>query len=130
MLRLGREREVLKVVDDQIGAPTSSRALAAATRAMADAIFAEDGEDRTGTYHASCAGAVSWAEFARAIFSAAPQEAGRPWATVEPVTSADYPTSAKRPLYSVLSNSKLQNRFGIRLPPWESELQEVMAACF
>jgi dTDP-4-dehydrorhamnose reductase len=130
MLRMGREREVLKVVDDQIGAPTSSLELARATKAIVDGVL----EDRfgapeswTGLYHMTCAGAVSWYGFAQAIFERAGNLMGGKRPEVVPIPSSEYPTPTKRPQNSVLSNARLEERFGVRLATWEEALDAVIA---
>ena len=131
MLRLGRERESLNVVDDQIGAPTTSGELARATHEIATGIlsgsFAPESE-WAGTYHMSCSGSTSWCGFARAIFERAPSLLGGKRPTVNPIKTSEYPTPARRPLNSVLSNEKLQRRFGVRLSCWQSALDEVLKA--
>ena len=129
MLRLGRERSSLNIVDDQIGAPTSSIQLADATRSIVGGVL--DGQfgatlDWTGLYHMTCSGSVSWCGFARAIFARAQVQLGAKAPDVNPIPSRDYPTPARRPNYSVLSNEKLNTRFGLHLPPWESALDEVI----
>ncbi|MGB8262190.1 MAG: dTDP-4-dehydrorhamnose reductase [Terracidiphilus sp.] len=125
MLRLGRERDRLCVVDDQGGAPTPAGELALGTRTIVDGVlagrFGSAGE-WAGLYHMSCAGATSWCGFARAIFA----RAGGPAPAVEAIRSEEYPTPARRPLNSVLSNEKLAARFGVRLPAWEQALDGVM----
>ena len=131
MLRLGRERESLNVVDDQVGAPTSSIELAAATYQITNGIL--DGqfgspEQWTGLYNMTCAGSVSWCGFARAIFQRTPQLLNGKSPTVNPIPSTEFPTPAKRPLNSVLSNQKLYDTFGLRLAPWESALDIVLSA--
>jgi len=131
MLRLGRERESLNVVDDQVGAPTSSIELAAATYQITNGIL--DGqfgspEQWAGLYNMTCAGSVSWCGFARAIFQRAPQLLNGKSPTVNPIPSTEFPTPAKRPLSSVLSNQKLYDTFGLRLAPWESALDIVLSA--
>jgi len=131
MLRLGRERDTLNIVDDQIGAPTSSIELADATSAISLGLL--EGRfgnvaDSFGVYHMTCSGAVSWCGFARAIFSRAPQLLGGKTPTVNAISTAQYPTPARRPLNSVLSNEKLAARFGVRLAPWETALDTVLAA--
>ncbi|MFP5203929.1 MAG: dTDP-4-dehydrorhamnose reductase [Acidobacteriota bacterium] len=129
MLRLGREREKLSIVDDQFGAPTTSLELAAATRAIVADILAgrSGGEaDWTGLYHMTCAGSTSWFGFAQAIFQrAAAQLARAPELT--PISSESYPTPARRPRNSVLSNEKLAARFGVQLAPWTEALDRVFA---
>ena len=131
MLRLGRERDSLNVVDDQIGAPTTASELARATQAIAtqigDGKFAEP-EALAGTYHMTCAGSVSWCGFARAIFQLAPNLLDGKKPVVHPIAASEYPTPAKRPQNSVLSNEKLQRTFGVRLASWGSALDEVLAA--
>lgn len=128
MLRLMREREVLKVVDDQRGAPTWSRMIAEATAlilAGGRAAAAGGLEIPSGIYHMSCGGETSWFGFAAAIRHEAVArgllEPGS--AMVEAIPSSEYPRPARRPAYSVLSNDKLQAEFGIRLPRWQDALQ-------
>ena len=128
MLRFGREREALRIVDDQWGAPTSSQALAEATCAMVE-LAGKDGdvESWAGVYHTTCAGAVSWAGFARAIFAGMSDWTSRERPRIDPITTAEYPTAARRPRNSVLSNAKLTQRFGVQLPGWETALTSVLA---
>ena len=116
MLRLARERPELRVVDDQVGAPTSSLAIARATAQVLR-------PGAHGTYHLSAAGHTSWCGFARAILKRA--------GIATPVTAirtADYPTPAKRPRNSRLDCARLRADFGISLAPWEEQLAETMAA--
>lgn len=130
MLRLGAERDRLSIVGDQIGAPTTSMELARATRAIVDGV--RDGrfggpEDWAGLYHMTCAGQTSWFGFAQAIFArAAAQGAKTP--ELMAIASEAYPTPAQRPRNSLLSNEKLQARFGVRLAEWGAALDEVMEA--
>ena len=133
MLRLGREREVLRIVDDQRGAPTSSAALAEATRAIVDRLEREDAptaEQWGGVYHASCGGEATWCGFAAAIFEKAARQEQRAgvWARLEPIASHEYPTPATRPRNSVLDCGKLRDRFGVQLPEWREALAEVFTA--
>ena len=131
MLRLGRERDSLNVVDDQVGAPTTAAELARATFAITTGIAGgKFGEPSAyaGTYHMTCSGSVSWCGFARAIFERAPRLLDGKVPRVNPISTSDYPTPAKRPHNSVLSNEKLQRTFGARLAPWESALDAVLAA--
>jgi len=118
MLRLGAERSELRVVDDQVGAPTSAAAIAAATARVLEK------PGPAGIYHMTAAGSTSWCGFARTIFSAVTLNA-RP--QVQPIPSADYPTPARRPANSVLSNDKFAHTFGFRLPDWQQQLHEVLA---
>lgn len=122
MLQLGQERPLLRVVDDQLGAPTTASALAAATRKIADCVQADAAGDWPGVYHATCAGETTWYGFAQAIFAEASKGDRRVWPIVEPIATEQFPTPAKRPRNSVLSNDKLHKQFGVQLPAWEREL--------
>jgi dTDP-4-dehydrorhamnose reductase len=129
MLRLGRERESLQIVDDQFGAPTSSIELADATRVVVNGVLAGrfGAPSRwAGLYHMTCGGSVSWCGFARAIFARAGTLLHGKVPVVKPIVSAEYPTPAKRPRNSLLSNEKLHTRFGVRLAPWEDALDTVL----
>lgn len=129
MLRLGREREQLNVVDDQIGAPTTSIELANATRKIVDGIArGAHGQttDWAGIYHMTCGGATSWCGFARAIFAATAGLRDSRQPAVNPIPSVAYPTPARRPLNSVLSNCKLKERLGVVLAPWELALHSTV----
>jgi dTDP-4-dehydrorhamnose reductase len=118
-LRLGQERKELKIVNDQKGAPTSASALAIATCSVFTA--AERAIDEcVGTYHMTCSGETTWAGFAQSIFAKA--QASTPWASVTGIPASEYPTPAKRPANSVLSNKKLEKAFGVKLPSWEDAL--------
>jgi dTDP-4-dehydrorhamnose reductase len=129
MLRLGREREVLRIVDDQIGAPTSSIDLARATRIVVDEVL--DGRAGTadtwaGVYHMTSGGSVSWCGFATSIFERGSSLLEGKTPKVQPIPTSDYPTPAKRPRNSVLSNEKMAARFDVRLPVWNVALDEVL----
>jgi dTDP-4-dehydrorhamnose reductase len=131
MLRLARERDRLSIVDDQVGAPTTSIALARATHAIVTGILAGRfgaPQDWAGLYHMTCAGAVSWFGFAQAIFARAAALLGVKAPELTPIATKDYPTPAARPRNSVLSNAKLHAHFGVELPPWESALDETLEA--
>lgn len=121
MLRLGREREELKIVNDQHGAPTSASALAAATRRLLTGSTARALQERSGIYHMTCAGETTWCGFAQAIFAKA--QTDKPWARVKGIPSSEYPTPALRPANSMLSNQKLKAAFDIELPSWETALE-------
>jgi dTDP-4-dehydrorhamnose reductase len=122
MLRLRTERPELRIVADQRGAPTSADAIADATiRSLTRAVT---GSWLSGVYHMTAAGATSWYEFAKAIFS----RAGGPTPALVPIGTADYPTPAARPANSLLANDKFAATFGFRLPDWEQQLDAVMAA--
>ena len=118
MLRLGRERDVLKVVADQIGGPTPAGAIAKALIVAAAAL--REGA-AGGTYHFSGAPDTSWADFARAIMV----EAGLP-CRIEDIPSADYPVPAPRPLNSRLDCASLRSDFGIERPDWTEDLAVVV----
>ena len=127
--RLARERDVLRIVDDQTGAPTWCRLLAEATAQIVSAGAGRTTEhlrEHGGLYHMSCAGAISWCGFARRILELSPgEETAR--VRVEPIETCDYPTPAARPAYSVLDNAKLRTTFGIRLPDWQQALALALA---
>jgi dTDP-4-dehydrorhamnose reductase len=131
MLRLARERDRLSIVDDQIGGPTTSIELARATHSIVTGILAGrfgTPQDWTGLYHMTCGGSVSWFGFAQAIFARAADLLAIKTPALTPIATKDYPTPAARPHYSVLSNAKLQARFGVELSPWESALEETLQA--
>jgi dTDP-4-dehydrorhamnose reductase len=124
MLRLGADRDVLRVVADQIGTPTPAALIADVT---AQALQHAGG--LSGTWHLTATGETSWHGFAEAIFAeavAAGKLARAP--KVEAITTADYPTPAKRPAYSHLDVSKLESDLGIALPSWQDGLKQVIAA--
>lgn len=130
MLRVGRERDQLRVVNDQRGAPTTSRLIAEATAQMLSRWIAFDGERRKpvlGIHHLCASGACTWYEFAGEIFrrahaagliDRAPQ--------VVPISTAEYPTKARRPAYSVLDTTKFRAAFDLALPAWEDGLDAVL----
>jgi dTDP-4-dehydrorhamnose reductase len=124
ILRLAAERDELRVVDDQHGAPTWSRMVAEGTAAVLSRCVSADGfrlpEGTGGTYHMSAAGETTWCGFARRIVESVPS-AGRE-VRVAAVSSGEYPTLARRPRRSVLSCQRLASEFGIALPPWEEQL--------
>lgn len=127
ILRLAREREKLRVVRDQVGCPTWSRMVAETTAlALQQVLGTPDRSRFKGTYHLADSGHTSWHGFAEAIVALLPPAACR-CREVEAITTAEYPTPAKRPAYSVLSCAKLQQTFGLQLPPWEESLKQVLA---
>ena len=119
MLRLGAERDALRVVADQIGGPTPARAIAAACLRMAERL-AQD-PSKSGIYHLSGQPATSWAGFARAIMA----EAGLECA-IEDIPSSEYPTPARRPLNSRLDCSGL-GAFGLTPPEWRKDLKDIIS---
>jgi dTDP-4-dehydrorhamnose reductase len=110
MLRLGAERDEVAVVDDQRGCPTYVGHLAAAVREVVELPY--------GLYHVAAAGDCTWADFAEAIFAEAGVDCH-----VRRISSAEYPTRAQRPAYSVLRSEK----GAPRLPPWREGLHECIA---
>jgi dTDP-4-dehydrorhamnose reductase len=124
--RLAREKETLRVVRDQIGAPTWSRMIAEATVfAVRQVWAAKDRSAYNGAYHLCATGQTSWHGFAEAIVNRMP-EAERKCRVIEPIGTNEYPTPARRPANSVMDTARLQKTFGIRLPDWEESLGLVM----
>ena len=123
MLRLGAEREELRVVADQIGTPTPAALIADVTAQVMAA-----SPQATGVYHLTAKGQGSWREFASAIFAGAHRRgllAREP--RVLPITTADYPTPARRPAYSCLDTARLSNDFAIALPTWQQGLDRILS---
>ncbi len=139
VIRLAQEKDELRIVGDQYGAPTWARGLAEATTIVLGRCLehkSETGEWRTGIFHLTAGGQTSWAGFAQAIledyvaFRAADGtgEFGSPLKTqkVSPITTEEYPTPARRPRNSVLSNGQVQAAFGITMPDWRDQLRLAM----
>lgn len=120
MLRLGADRDKLTIVADQIGGPTSARAIARAVYTIAETLLRDPAA--SGTYHFSGAPEVSWAGFAREIFAQTGQGT-----VVENIPTSAYPTPAARPLNSRLDCSATTATFGIERPDWRQDLAEVLA---
>lgn len=124
MLRLAQTRPELRVVDDQRGCPTSAtdvaQALLTITRRLAD-----DPRAPVGTYHFVNSGEATWCGLARAVFEIA-AEHGRPAPTVEGITTADYPTPARRPANSRLDVAKLTRDYAIAPRPWQEAIEEIV----
>jgi dTDP-4-dehydrorhamnose reductase len=123
MRKLFREREELKIVDDQVGSPTWSRAIAEAT---AQAVASQRKAGQKGVYHMAGPGFVSWHGFASAIRDLDPIPGELVVKSLLPVPSSTYPTKAVRPLNSRLDCDKLQRDFGLRLPSWRTQLEQVL----
>lgn len=123
MLRLFREKEELRVVDDQIGAPTWSRMLAEVTAQVLGRVLHDglDVQKVKGIYHVTGAGQTSWYGFARAIL-----EASGIQCNLVPIPSSEYRSPARRPAWSVLDNSKLRETFGLALPDWKLSLKQCL----
>lgn len=114
MVRLGRERDALRIVFDQVGTPTYARDLA---RAILDIIRAEKYKTHPGIYNYSNEGVTSWYDFALAIFTWFDMDC-----VVTPILSSDYPTPASRPPFSLMDKSKFKETFGLSIPHWQDSL--------
>jgi dTDP-4-dehydrorhamnose reductase len=125
MLKLGAERDELRIVDDQHGAPTSATNLASAILTIVTRIAAGGGPELFGTFHYTDRGETTWRRFAEAAFEKA---AG--WAPIKArviaIATADYPTAARRPLNSCLDCRKIERGYGIVRPAWRESLARVM----
>lgn len=118
MQRLFIERNELKIVNDQVGAPTWSRMIAEATAQMLAQVLPGDFGERAGAYHLTNAGRTSWYGFAQSM-----KELLEADCRIQPISTSEYPTLAKRPMFSVLDNEKLSGAFGLRLPDWHHALK-------
>lgn len=129
MLRLGREREEIRVVADQVGSPTWTYDLASAISRLGEKLASDPTQmsTLTGVYHFTNSGVASWYDFAVAIFEEAKQ-LGFPLKVqrVVPITTSDYPTPAQRPAYSVLSTSKISAVLGTHPPHWRRGLRQML----
>ena len=143
ILRLATQKQELRIVADQIGSPTTSQEIAAATAKVISQLMDKEEGVRSlatigGTYNMIAEGETSWYEFAKAILEEASATAQSiPWVRaatkgmpflserVLPITTAEYPTPARRPAYSVLSTRRLRDRIGISLPPWREQLRSL-----
>lgn len=125
MMRLGRERDNLSIVFDQIGTPTYARDLAKVIIEIITKV--EKGEvereKMAGIYHFSNEGVTSWYDFALAIF-----EKEKITCNVSPIETKDYPTPAKRPPFSVLNKNKIKKTFGVEIPHWRESLDDCLRA--
>ncbi len=126
MLRLANERDIISVVNDQHGAPTSADDLASAILTIAENIENAGSDAAWGTYHATSAGETTWHGFASEIFRHA-AAAGLRTPTLVAIPSSEFPTAALRPSNSRLDNGKLTRTFGIALPHWTSGVADTMA---
>ena len=123
MLRLFREKDELRIVDDQIGAPTWSRMLAEQTALVLYRVLRGDLDLKEvgGLYHLTGSGEVSWFGFAQAIL----EQSGANCHLI-PIHSSEYPAPAKRPAYSVLDNTKFRETFGLYMPDWKESLDQCL----
>lgn len=127
MLRVAKDRDELRVVDDQRGTPTYAPDIAAGILAVCDRVAASPTGDWNGIYHMVAEGETSWAGFAEAIFAASAKREG-PEAKVTRITTADYPTPARRPANSRLDTTRFVETFGYRLPAWEAAVERCLDA--
>ena len=123
MLKLGREKKELAVVDDQVGSPTWARALAEATTELLRQ--SDRARQASGVYHFSAQGYTSRFNFAKRIFEVAREishtATGSP--VLRPITTAEYPLPAARPLNAATSKEKIRRVFGVEMPEWEDQLR-------
>jgi dTDP-4-dehydrorhamnose reductase len=122
MLRLAREKEVLQVVNDQIGSPTWCGTIAQITGQILAGSLNETLDDRRGLYHLTSTGEASWYDFASSIFELTADTEERKLTSLQPINSEHYPSPVQRPHYSLLSVECLAQTFGIRLPNWRETL--------
>lgn len=115
MVRLGNERDSLGVVNDQTGTPTNANDLAEAILQII-----ESGKKEYGIYHYSNEGVATWYDFAKKIF-----EVNTISVDLKPIATADYPTPAKRPVYSVMDKSKIKRVFGLNVSGWKDEVKKL-----
>jgi len=145
ILRLATQREELRIVRDQTGAPTTSSEIARATAKILSELLAHGSDSFpfakvSGIYHMTAAGKATWFDFAESILEHARKaKTGAPWfqaATnnspliarrITPISTSEFPTPARRPAYSVLSNELLARTFSVRLPDWRTQLESIFA---
>lgn len=126
MLRVAEGRDVVNVVDDQFGNPTSALDIADAVLAVSRGLLASHNPALRGVFHMTATGEASWADFAEEIFKTS-AEVGGPSAHVTRIPSSDYPTPAQRPTNSRLDCAKLFAAFGVSLPHWRSSTKQTVA---
>ncbi|MDH5545575.1 MAG: dTDP-4-dehydrorhamnose reductase [Gammaproteobacteria bacterium] len=125
MQRLALERDELRVVNDQYGCPSATRAVSHAIIAMAEKVLRDGGP--WGTYHYSCQPSTDWYEFAREIVEETAKRQVVKVQTITPISTQEYPTPAMRPKNSVLNCDKIRQDFGISQADWREELRDVVA---
>jgi dTDP-4-dehydrorhamnose reductase len=129
MLHLGKENRTIKVVNDQYGCPTYAADLAEVIVSLAERIT----EKKTilwGTYHYCNAGMTTWHDFASRIFELAEQYITLKVTDLKPIPTSEYPTPAKRPVYSVLNCDRILSVFNIEQKPWSSSLEKMIDVLF
>jgi dTDP-4-dehydrorhamnose reductase len=129
ILKLAAEKPTLQVVADQFGSPTSAEGLAEALLTISNKINANDKID-WGTYHYCCKGITTWHGLAERIIELAAPYAALQTRQVEAITTAEWPTPAKRPPYSALNCTRIKNRFGIDPEPWPQSLKHTIDRIF
>jgi dTDP-4-dehydrorhamnose reductase len=125
VMRLAAERDELRIVDDQVGSPTCAADLADAILAMADRLSPGDAMP-WGTYHYCGNGATSWYGLARRVLETLVLRGHMASFRIIPIPTAQYPTPARRPPYSVLDCRRIESRFGIARPPWQSSVAKTV----
>jgi dTDP-4-dehydrorhamnose reductase len=129
MLRLAGERPELRIVDDQIGAPTSSDSIAQATACILAQLLAPHGarfEGRSGIYNLTCSGETSWFGFAKALLTRSAEISELAIPNLIPIATSEFARPARRPANSRLSCQRLEEEFGLRMPHWEVALSLVL----
>lgn len=130
MIKLGREREVLRIIHDQVGCPTSARSIAKTLWDMAE-IYYNHRRLPWGIYHFCNREQCSWYEFACAIFDEAVKQGILAQAPIiEPILTKEYPLPAKRPKFAVMSSKKLVDNFQLPLFSWKAELRNMLTQCY
>lgn len=126
MLKLAKERDSLRIVADQMGAPTWSRMIAEATAlVLTRALQSIERQDKgltTGIFHLTAGGSTSWYNFAQEIFCIASRQQFCDKPRLDAISTDEYPTPAVRPKNSTLDNQKLFDRFGMRIPDWNDSI--------
>lgn len=120
MIKLGKERDSLNIVSDQIGTPTYAHDIARVTMDIVEQI-SQSGFNNYGIYNFSNSGITNWADFARKIF-----ELENIVCEVYPITTVEFGAKAPRPLWSVLSKEKIKSVFGVKIPHWEESLKKCL----
>ncbi len=127
MLRLSENRDEINVVADQFGCPTSANDIATAVVTIARKLVEDSSAPLRGVFHLSGAGETNWANFAKQIFALSAENGGKS-IVVNDITTAQYPTPARRPANSRLDCSKLEEVYGIKLPSWQTSTRAVVTA--
>lgn len=126
MLRLGAERDDLRIVNDQFGTPTHAETIANAVLKIAHRVTQSNDDDLRGVFHLTNSGTACWSDFAREIFSAS-KVLGGPVAKLSPIPGSEYPTPARRPANSVLNCSKIKDVYDIVSEDWRAPIPNTVA---